>query len=130
MPSLIEDYLQSLLSVAANSPIISSSNIILDKRTNRSALIRGDLYLLDGSRLFFRELVDLQEAVVRLMYSYHYQDTIGRLIFRYDDTPHHPELASFPHHKHVEQEVNALATEPPSLAGVLKEIEHIFPLNR
>ncbi len=128
MPSLIEDYVQSLLIVAADSPIVSSSKIVLDKRTNRSGLIRGDLYFPDGSRLHFRVLVDIQEAFVCLMYSYHYQDSSGKLIFRYDDTPHHPELATFPHHKHVELEENVKPSEPPSLARVLSDIERIFPL--
>jgi len=130
MPSLIEEYMQSLLSAAADSPIISASNIVLDKRTNRTGLIRGDLYFLDGSRLHFRELVDIEEEIVRLMYSYHYQDSNANLVFRYDDTPHHPELVGFPHHKHVEQESKVATSEPPILAGVLKEIERIFPLRK
>lgn len=68
MPSLIEDYVQLLLSVVADSP--------------------------------------------------------------YDDTPHHPEITGFPYHKHIQQETNVQASEPPTLAGVLTEIEHIFPLNK
>lgn len=130
MPSLIEDYLQLLLTEVVDSPVVSASSIVLDKRTNRSGLIRGDLFFLDGSRLHFRELVDIEDEVVRLMYSYHYQDLTEQLIFRYDDTPHHPELAGFPHHKHIQQEANVKASEPPTLAGVLTEIEHIFPLNK
>ena len=98
MPSLIEDYVQSLLNAVADSPIVSASNIQLDKRTNRSGLIRGDLFFGDGSR--------------------------------YDDTPHHPETENFPHHKHIEQEGNIVASAPPTLVSVLDEIERIFPLNR
>ncbi len=128
MPNLIEDYVQSLLRAAATSPLISASNIILDKRTNRSGLIRGDLYFLDGSRLYFRELVDIQETIVRLMYSYHYQASDQRMIFRYDDTPHHPELTGFPHHKHNDLETNVTASAPPNFIQVLAEIERIFPL--
>jgi len=130
MPSLIEDYVQSLLKAAADSPIVSASNIQLDKRTNRSGLIRGDLFFLDGSRLYFRELVDIEDLVVRLMYSYHYQDGSAQLIFRYDDTPHHAEINSFPHHKHVDQESNVVASDPPGLVGVLGEIERNFPLSK
>ena len=130
MPGLIEDYVQSLLNAAADSPIVSASNIVLDKRTNRTGLIRGDLYFSDGSRLHFRELVDIEESVVRLMYSYYYQDNSSQLIFRYDDTPHHPELAGFPHHKHIDQEVNVANSEPPGLPEVLTEIERIYPLKK
>jgi hypothetical protein len=118
------------LNAAADSPIVSASSIQLDKRTNRSGLIRGDLFLGDGSRLYFRELVNIDDLVVRLMYSYHYQDASGQLIFRYDDTPHHTETDSFPHHKHIEQEGNIMASVPPTLVSVLGEIEKIFPMNK
>jgi hypothetical protein len=43
MPGLIEDYVQVLLSTAAHSPIISASNIVLDKYSPRSSLIPNDL---------------------------------------------------------------------------------------
>ena len=130
MPNLIEDYVQSLLTAAAESPIVSASSIQLDKRTNRSGLIRGDLFFLDGSRLYFRELLDIEDTVVRLMYSYHYQDSAARLIFRYDDTPHHGDINSFPHHKHIEQENNVVASKQPGLADVLDEIEKFFILKK
>lgn len=130
MPSLIEEYMQSLLNTAAASPIVSASSIVLDKRTNRSGLIRGDLYFSDNTHLHFRELIDHQEKVARLMYSYHYQSGENNLIFRYDDTPHHPELTGFPHHKHIGVEGVVMAPEPPGLAEVLAEIESNFPLGR
>jgi hypothetical protein len=130
MSSLIEDYMQALLNTAAHSPIVRASNIQLDKRTNRSGLIRGDLFLGDGSRLYFRELVSVEDQVVRFMYSYHYQDASGQLVFRYDDTPHHTEIDSFPHHKHIGQEGDVFSSDPPTLPGVLGEIEKIFPLNQ
>jgi hypothetical protein len=130
MPSLIEDYLQSLMEVAADSPIVSASNIQMDKRTNRSGIIRGDLFFGDGSRLYFRELVVIEDLVIRLMYSYHYQDSSANLIFRFDDTPHHVEIDSFPHHKHVEQESTIEASTPPTLVSVMEEIIKIYPLNR
>ena len=65
MPGSIEDYLQSLLRAAAVSPILNASNITLDKRTPRSGLIHGDLFSMDGSRLYFRELVEIQDDIVR-----------------------------------------------------------------
>jgi len=130
MPSLIEDYVQALLNAAADSPIARASNIQLDKRTNRSGLIRGDLFFGNGLRLHFRELVNIEDQVERLMDSYHYQDAAGQLIFRYDDTPHHPELDGFPHHKHIGQEGNVMASEPPTLFSVLGEIEKTFPLDQ
>jgi Family of unknown function (DUF6516) len=129
MPSSIEDYLQSLLRAAAVSPILNASNITLDKRTSRLGLIRGDLFFADGSKLYFRELVEVQDDVTCLMYSFHYQDSLDHLIFRYDDTPHHRELEGFPHHKHIADEAKVEGVNPPNLASVLSEIERIYPLN-
>ena len=56
------------------------------------------------------------------MYSYHYQRADASLVYRYDDAPHHPELPTFPHHKHEQSEQDAFAAEPPTLSTVLDEI--------
>jgi hypothetical protein len=125
---LIETYLKLLLDTVAASPIVHASNVVLDKRTPRAGLIRGDLYFADGSRLHFRELVEIQANVVRQMYSYHYQRADDSLIFRYDDTPHHSGLPNFPHHKHVGSETNVISVAPPDLPSVLREIEAMYPL--
>lgn len=125
---MIERYFQTLLDAVASSPIIQASSILLDKRTPDVGLIRGELTFADGSCLYFRELVRMQARAARLMYSYHYQRADGSLIFRYDDTPHFPALPQFPHHKHVGSERNAIPTEPPDLAAVLREIEDQYPV--
>lgn len=125
---MIEAYLQSLLNAIAASPIVRASNVTLDKRTLRAGLIRGDVYFADDSRLYFRELVEVQATVVRRMYSYHYQDANATTIFRYDDTPHHPDLSTFPHHKHTGSEADVVASTPPDLPAVLREIEAIHPI--
>jgi hypothetical protein len=121
----IDAYLHSLLESVAASPLIHSSSVLFDKRTQQSGFLRGDLYFSDNSRLHFRELIEIQNSVVRLMYSYHYQKGDGTLIFRYDDTPHHKHLPNFPHHKHVFEEGHVISAEPPNLSSVLKEIEKL-----
>jgi hypothetical protein len=127
MPRSIEGYYRSLLDAIAGCPIIWASDLAFDKRTLNSGIIRGNLYFVDGSRLSFRELVDLQAINVRLMYSYHYQAADSLLVFRYDDTPHHRSLAGFPHHKHVGAEVRVIPASAPALVDVLAEIEHLRP---
>jgi len=126
---LIETYFQGLLDTIAASSIVRLHNVMLDKRTPRAGLVRGDLYFANGSRLHFRELVEIQANVVRLMYSYHYQRANDSLIFRYDDTPHHPGLPNFPHHKHVVSETNIVSAVPPDLPAGLREVEATYPLD-
>lgn len=48
------------------------------------------------------------------------------LAFRYDDTPHYPDLPGFPHHKHVDQESAVVPAKPPDLAAVVAEIEQLI----
>ena len=53
-------------------------------------------------------LLELNEAVLaelgsirHLGYRYHFQDESKQLVFRYDNTPHCPDLPLFPNHKHL-----------------------------
>jgi hypothetical protein len=53
-------------------------------------------------------LLELNEAVLaelssitHLGYRYHFQGEVNQLVFRYDNSPHFPELPLFPNHKHL-----------------------------
>ena len=70
-------------------------------------------------------LFEINEAVVadsnrirHLGYRYHLQDGENNLLFRYDNTPHFPELNSYPHHKHLPDKV--LGTEETGYPGCNK----------
>jgi hypothetical protein len=41
-------------------------------------------------------------------YKFHWQDSQGRLIKRWDNAPHHPEVEGFPHHLHDGSEENVI----------------------
>ncbi len=60
----------------------------------------------------------------RLVYSFHYQRADGALIFRYDNSPHFPDLPTFPAHKHTPDGV--IASPIPDLAEVLREIDSLL----
>jgi hypothetical protein len=71
-------------------------------------------------------LLEISEAVIisgsklqTLGYRYHCQNGNQSLAFRYDDTPHFSDLVSFPHHKHLPDQV--VAAVKPTLAQVIKE---------
>jgi hypothetical protein len=44
-------------------------------------------------------------------------------IFHYDNAPHHPEIVTHPHHKHVGPEDRLAPADQPSLNQVLAEVE-------
>ena len=72
-----------------------------------SALIEARLRFWDNSLLrFSEELIERGAVVVKQDYVYHYQGSDNSMIFRYDNSPHFPEIETFPHHKHVGKQNN------------------------
>jgi len=64
------------------------------------AVLEAALVFRDGSQLFVRTTFDYQAAIREYDYAYVYYDAHGNRIFQYDDAPHHPEIATHPHHVH------------------------------
>jgi hypothetical protein len=123
MPASIDDYFRNLLEHVSEAGVVRSSDLNFDKRSTMLGLVRGQIYFIDGSLLHIRELIDLRRTPARVMYVYHFQDPDGGLIFRYDNTAHHPELPDFPHHKHNPTVVAPVSGDPPDLVAVLAEVE-------
>ena len=91
----------------------------------RLGYIVGHLKFADGSRLEFSEQVILSSARAhRIEYRYHYMKG-NRTIFRYDTSPHHRHLSTFPYHRHDEQG-RILESPPVSLKEVLAEIARLL----
>jgi hypothetical protein len=71
-------------------------------------------------------LLEINEAVVadddastHLDYRYRCQDSQNRIVFRYDSTPHFPDLPTFPHHKHLPD--STIPATRPSISRLLAE---------
>ena len=62
-----------------------------------AGFVKGRVTFLDGSILEFSE----QLPVERQHYRIHYMDSQNALIVRWDSAPHHPELDTFPFHRHT-----------------------------
>lgn len=121
---LIEEYFHDIEQAIIQSPVIIDTQLVLDKRSLYIGFLEGTLTLLDGSILHFIEFVNVKVAVNRYKYSYHYQDAAETLIFRYDMAPHHRDVTTFPHHKHLASG-QVVDTLPPSLSDVLEEVERM-----
>jgi hypothetical protein len=91
---LIEDYFREIASLIDGEPCIEGASMAYDKRTPHIGFLRGTLYFSDGSVLHLREYVNVQKTVERYMYVYQYQDREGVLVFRYDNSPHFPDLST------------------------------------
>jgi len=53
--------------------------------------------LSDNSELYIRKYVSRKAY----LYSYHWQNESGSLRIRWDNSPHHKYIKTFPHHKHT-----------------------------
>jgi len=73
----------------------------------------------NGYLLELNEAITFEGEVRHLRYRYHFQDKEKNLVFRYDNTPHFPNSKSFPHHKHLKDEV--IATDKPPVVRVIWE---------
>jgi len=80
------------------------------------AHIRFRLTLTDGSRLHVSE--DWQTSVLG-SYSYYWLDPTDKLIIGWDNAPHHTDIATFPHHRHVGTQTNREPSAETSLEDVL-----------
>ena len=58
------------------------------------------IVFVNGSRLAVRFMLTDADVIEEFNYSYQYLDAQGKRVFRYDDAPHHPEVATHPHHVH------------------------------
>jgi hypothetical protein len=97
----------------------------LDIQSRHSGGINGRLRFYDGSLLQFDETVLLRgRQIIKLQYTYHYQTKANKLIFRYDNAPHHPHIVTYPHHKHVGPNIESAL--PPDFNDVLSEIDKII----
>ncbi len=100
---------------------------ILDRsdRRGESSEFYARLRFSDGSQLqVVEKLIVERYTSIKIRYAYHYQRADGTLVFRYDNVPHHPEIATFPHHKHVGDRVTS--AQPPDLSEVLREIDGLL----
>jgi hypothetical protein len=124
-PNIIQAYLDKVEQLLLNSSNIYveefSAVILTEDRANIRVKIRFSLrYLLAISEI----LVVVNNQIKYIDYRYHFQDGQNNLIFRYDSTPHFPNLSSFPHHKHLFDDV--IACEKPDIADVLQEVMELL----
>jgi len=88
-----------------------------------NGLIRCRVFFWDGSYVDIYEVVSTELGYpVRVHYAYTYLRE-GQRVFRYDNAPHHPEIATHPHHKHIGATDLLAPADQPSLSQVLAEVE-------
>ena len=115
----IERYLVAIEAAVARLPAYTESyveEVLTAERVNLRVRLRFE----NGALLEINEAIIVENGGLgTLGYRYHFQRADDELVFRYDNTPHFPDLSSFPHHKHLRDAV--IAASKPDLRDVLKE---------
>ena len=91
-----------------------------------NGLVRCRVLFWEESYLDLYEVISTELGYpVKIHYAYMFiQD--GKLIFRYDNAHHHPEISTHPHHKHSGSRDALSATDEPALSQILNEIEKLL----
>lgn len=98
--------------IASRHDLVVERLVTEETIANLQGIVEGRLRFWDGSMLEFVEVLTVRGVILnKVDYAYHYQDKDDNLIFRYDNAPHYPNITSFPHHKHMQKNVEA-ATPP------------------
>lgn len=119
----IADYFSSIERGLAQFTSITSIEILEVLASDEfNGMLRCRVHFWDDTFLSIHETVSTELGYpVRIVYSYAYIRN-GQCVFRYDNAPHHPDIITFPHHKH-RGAARIAPTDQPSVNQVLGEIE-------
>ncbi len=120
----ILQYFESIQSLILSLPDMLIERYTEQILTRDRGNLRIKIRLHDNSLLEISEAIHCgQNARIYLSYRYHYQKADGNIVFRYDNCPHHPEIATYPEHKHVSNLI--ISAKRPSIEEMLSEIKRI-----
>jgi hypothetical protein len=117
------DYLAHIKALIVLSPHVLHWTVLREETVEELGLFRYRLALRDGSQLeMFERFHVTAESVTITKYSFHWQDEDGKLLKRWDNAAHHPEVSTHPYHVHNGSEDNVLAQDPVDAQAVLEVI--------
>ncbi len=124
--AVIQKFVEHIEKLISSNPVVLSSSI--QKHigpANKSVYLKGLLVFIDSSSLDMAIFASKSGKAVSIeKYRFHYRNKNSQMVFRYDNAPHHPELSSFPDHKHTGG--HTLPSSSPDLKDVLNEITAII----
>lgn len=121
---LIEGYFVRLEQILASCSHVLQTTLTKEKRAPHIGFVKGTIVFSPGIQLSIMEFVRTEPRLEKTKYRYHCQDASGKLLFRYDDAPHH-RTSTFPHHKHVRMTTKGetiVASLPPSIEALVDEV--------
>lgn len=107
-----------LKTIAAFKDVVASLSIELFEREGKRSRLKARITFIDGSVLVIKDYYFGDER----KYAYHWMDEKGKLYIRWDNSPHWPEVSTYPHHKHIGSPDNVELSLEIELRDVLKVI--------
>jgi hypothetical protein len=124
---MIERYMNDLDVLISTSAFIVDIDIIRrdirDTGLEKTALFRYRIKLIDESLIEITErILEERGGLTTTKYRYHWQTGSGKLIKRWDNAPHHPEIDTFPDHLHDGSEDNVKSFRKMNALDILTDI--------
>ncbi len=119
---VVGDYFKSIEQLLGSSKLIVDKTVDFKEFSSDEGMVRGRLLFLGGYMLTFMEYIQIGKE--RPKYRFNLTDSKGDMIFRYDNAAHHRDVSTFPHHKHVSDEVKP--SKEMGFTEVLSEIESMI----
>lgn len=94
--------------------IVAGYSVTENRRFGSAMSFTAKVEFIDGSILFIKDYL-FQDG--KRKYSYHWQDKSGSLLSRWDNAPHHKDLLSYPHHRHL-KDADIVATTERNLSEI------------
>jgi Family of unknown function (DUF6516) len=110
-----------LLIINEFEDIIEAKQILTQRQDNRIMELRVRLTLIDKTILEITEIFVFDFN--KRKYSFQWMEENYDLKIRWDNAPHHRQIATFPHHKHILQEENVQESEEPTIEEILGMIK-------
>jgi hypothetical protein len=114
----LEEKFDELVDEIKRHPMVVEVSVVGRLRIGDEGYIRLVASFINGAELHLFEY-RLRDEVEK--YAYHLQDAGGRFILRYDNRPHHPEVETFPHHKHLADNPDPQPSRRPPIRDLLVE---------
>lgn len=113
------EYYQQIQNALSSNRLVITSDMSFNEVDVDECYIRGSLTLLNSFRLHIAEYTITAPVLNRIKYRYHLQKLDGTLVSRWDNVPHHPHIATFPHHCHDAHE-DIHPSAPMDILAILK----------
>ena len=122
-----DDYLAWIKSIITLCPEVVNFTILREEAQTDKGLWRYRVILKNGSFLEMFEFFKIESGKVEIIkYSFHWQTENRELIKRWDNPPHHPEIATYPHHVHDGAEDVVSPYLPVDIEEIFKQVRSLI----